>query len=268
LYTTQSLKPGIYKCNIEVTSNGGNQTIPVTLTVTPKPFLVVTPSSIIKQVAIGSSESETLTLTNTGGLGLFGTITSDQEWLNPSINIYKDETKTMFVVLNARDLKAGTYYGTITFTGNDQIIKVPVTLQCIVWITFQIGSRTVEVNKVKETIEAAPYLFQKRSYVPVRKLVESLPVLKYLKNAELVWNPEERKVTIILDDKTTELWVDNPMAKINGKETPIDPDNLNIAPQIRKGRTFLPLRFVSETLGYTVEWVASTQTIHIKYVVE
>ena len=267
-YDTQSLKPGIYKSNIEVTSNGGNQTIPVTLTITPKPFLVVTPSSIIKQVAIGSSESETLTLTNTGGLGLFGTIESDQEWLHPSINIYKDETKTMFAVLNARDLQAGTYYGTITFKGNDQIIKVPVTLQCIVWITFQIGSRTVEVNKQKETIESAPYLFQKRSYVPVRKLVESLPVLKYLKNAEMKWNPEERKVTILLNDKTIELWVDNPMAKINNKETPIDPDNLNIAPQIRKGRTFLPLRFVSETLGYTVEWVASTQTIHIKYVVE
>ena len=267
-YSTQSLKPGIYKSNIEVTSNGGNQTIPITLTVTPKPFLVVTPSSIIKQVAIGSSESETLTLTNTGGPGLYGTITSDQEWLHPSINIYKDETKTMFVVLNARDLKAGTYYGTITFTGNDQVIKVPVTLQCIVWITFQIGSRTVEVNKQKETIEAAPYLFQKRSYVPVRKLVESLPVLNYLKNAEMEWNPEERKVTIIVNDQTTELWVDNPIAKINGKDTPIDPDNLNIAPQIRKGRTFLPLRFISETLGYTVEWVASTQTIHIKYVVE
>ncbi|MCK5847918.1 MAG: PQQ-binding-like beta-propeller repeat protein [Caldisericia bacterium] len=268
LYATQSKPPGIYKSNIEVTSNGGNQTIPITLTITPKPFLVVTPGSIIKQVAIGSSDSVPLTLTNTGGLGLFGTITSDKEWLHNSINIYKDETKTMFVVLNARDLKAGTYYGTITFKGNDQIIKVPVTLQCIVWITFHIGSRTVEVNKVKETIEAAPYLFQKRSYVPVRKLVESLPVLNYLKNAEMEWNPEERKVTIIVNNQTTELWVDNPIAKINNIETPIDPDNLNIAPQIRKGRTFLPLRFVSETLGYTVEWVASTQTIHIKYVVE
>ncbi len=103
--------------------------------------------------------------------------------------------------------------------------------------------------------------------MPVRKLVESLPVLKYLKDAEMKWNPEERKVTILLHDKTIELWVDNPMAQINNKDVPIDPNNSNIAPQIREGRTFLPLRFVSETLGYTVEWVASTQTIHIKYIV-
>jgi hypothetical protein len=32
--------------------------------------------------------------------------------------------------------------------------------------------------------------------------------------------------------------------------TPIDPDNLNITPQIRSGRTFLPLRFISETLAW------------------
>jgi inhibitor of cysteine peptidase len=58
------------------------------------------------------------------------------------------------------------------------------------------------------------------------------------------------------------------MARVNGKETPIDPDNLNITPQIRSGRTFLPLRFISETLGYTVEWIGSTQTIHVKYIVQ
>jgi len=268
-YHTESLSPGIYKSTIVATSNGGNQTIPIVLTVVPKPHLVVTPMHIRKQVAIGSSESDTLFLSNTGGPGLSGTITSSDPWLLPSVNRYHDETQQVQVYLNAHDLQAGIYHGTLTFTGNDQVIVVPVTLECIVWITFRIGSTTVEVNKVKETIEAAPYLFQKRSYVPVRKLVESLPVVNYLKNAQILWNPEEQKVTLLLgEDLTVELWVDQPMAHVNGKETPIDPDNLNITPQIRSGRTFLPLRFISETLGYTVEWIGSTQTIHVKYIVQ
>ncbi len=268
-YHTESLSPGIYKGTIVATSNGGNQTIPIVLTVIPKPYLVVTPMFIRKQVAIGSSESDTLFLSNTGGPGLSGTITSSDPWLLPSVNRYHDETKQVQVYLNAQTLQAGIYHGTLTFTGNDQVIVVPVTLECIVWITFRIGSTTVEVNKVKETIEAAPYLFQKRSYVPVRKLVESLPVVNYLKNTEIVWNPEEQKVTLLVGEELTiELWVDRPMARVNGKETPIDPDNLNITPQIRSGRTFLPLRFISETLGYTVEWIGSTQTIHVKYIVQ
>jgi outer membrane protein assembly factor BamB len=266
-YDMKHFEPGLYKGEILIQTNGGNKTIPIHITITPKPFLVVHPLHVIKEVAIGSSESVTLTLKNTGGKGLFGTIHSDQDWLTPSQNLYKDDTTSIFLVLSARDLKAGTYHGNVTFTGNDQTIVVDVTLKCIVWITFQIGSTTVEVNKVKETISAPPYLFQKRSFVPVRKLVESLPVLNYLKNAEMKWDSKERKVTIIVGDKTTELWVDQSTAKVNGVETPIDPDNSNITPQIREGRTFLPLRFVSETLGYQVEWVGSTQTIHLKYIV-
>jgi ribosomal protein S19 len=167
--------------------------------------------------------------------------------------------------LDARSLKAGTYEGAITFAGNDQQIIVPVTLHCIVWITLQIGSKTIEVNKVDETIAAAPYLFEKRTYVPVRKLVESLPILHYLKNTELKWDDQERKVTIYVGEKTIELWVDNPVAKMNGQSIQIDPDNIRIAPQIQEGRTFLPLRFVAENLGYKVEWIAPTQTIHLKY---
>ncbi|MCK5847941.1 MAG: hypothetical protein KAH01_01940 [Caldisericia bacterium] len=174
----------------------------------------------------------------------------------------------MTFLLDAKNFKAGTYHGTVTFEGNDQIIEVPITIQCIVWITFHIGSRTVEVNKVEETISSAPYLYEGRSYVPVRKLVESLPLVKYLKNSEMKWDPVERKVTINVGEKKIELWIDNPLAKINGKEIQIDPNNDKVSPQIKEGRTFLPLRFTAENLGYKVEWEASTQAIHLKYIVK
>ncbi|MDO5479181.1 MAG: copper amine oxidase N-terminal domain-containing protein [Clostridia bacterium] len=34
-------------------------------------------------------------------------------------------------------------------------------------------------------------------------------------------------------------------------------------PVIKDSRTFIPLRFVSEQLGYNVEWIGETQTIKI-----
>ena len=100
--------------------------------------------------------------------------------------------------------------------------------------------------------------------MPVRKLVESLPLLNYLKNSEINWNAEKQKVTIQVGEKMIKLWVNYPVAKINGIDVQIDPDNQNITPQIKEGKTFLPLRFMAENL-VLVEWVASTQTIHIKY---
>jgi outer membrane protein assembly factor BamB len=264
-YNTDTLPAGQYKGAILLISNGGNQTIPIHLHIIDKPFLVVTPSNILQEVAIGSSAVLDLQLKNIGGDGLSGTIVSDQPWILVGSSTYSDGTKKLVITLDARSLKAGSYQGNITFSGNDQTIQVPVTLQCIVWITLHIGSRIIEVNKLKETIEAAPYLFEKRTFVPVRKLVESLPILKYLKNAELRWDDREQKVTILVGEKTIEVWIQQPNAKINGNEVQIDPYNSNIAPQIQEGRTFLPLRFIAENLGYTVEWVASTQTIHLKY---
>jgi outer membrane protein assembly factor BamB len=261
-------KYGLYESEIIFNSNGGEIKVPIVITVKQNPSLDVEPKEIIEQIALGSHTFAKLTLKNIGGDGLKGTIKSDQDWLVPHFDGYNDDTKEVNVTLNAKNLKAGNYHGNVIFTGNNQVIKVPVTLKCILWITFRIGSKTVKVNEVKQTIISAPYLFEKRSYVPVRKLVESLPLVNYVKNAEMKWDPIERKVTIYVNEETIELWVDDPMAKINNTDTPIDPDNSSIAPQIRNGRTFLPLRFVSETLGYTVEWVASTKTIHLKYIVK
>ena len=38
---------------------------------------------------------------------------------------------------------------------------------------------------------------------------------------------------------------------------------LNSAPRIKDSRTFIPVRFVSEMLGYNVAWDGATQTITI-----
>ncbi len=54
------------------------------------------------------------------------------------------------------------------------------------------------------------------------------------------------------------------MARINGKEAQID-ENPNVTPMIVSGRTFLPLRYVAENLGFAVGWDGETQTITLTY---
>ena len=60
--------------------------------------------------------------------------------------------------------------------------------------------------------------------------------------------------------------MDNPKAKVNGTETWIDSDNHNVKPIIQNSRTLLPLRFVAESLGCSVDWNAATNTITITYI--
>jgi N-acetylmuramoyl-L-alanine amidase len=44
----------------------------------------------------------------------------------------------------------------------------------------------------------------------------------------------------------------------NGKTTQMDS-----APLIENGRTYLPARYIAEALGYTVQWNAAGQTVNI-----
>lgn len=97
-----------------------------------------------------------------------------------------------------------------------------------------------------------------RTVVPIRAIVEAL-------GGTIAWDGNIRKVTINFKDATIELWIDNPKAKVDGKETWIDSGNHNVKPVIKNGRTMLPLRFVAESLGCSVDWNATTKTITIKY---
>lgn len=61
-----------------------------------------------------------------------------------------------------------------------------------------------------------------------------------------------------------ELQINNPKAKINGKEQWIDSSNPAVVPMILPpGRTFVPIRFISEAFGAEVQWDGSTRTVRI-----
>ena len=53
-----------------------------------------------------------------------------------------------------------------------------------------------------------------------------------------------------------ELWVNNPIAQVNGQDVPIDIENREVVPFIvpEWGRTMGPYRFIAEALGTKVEW--------------
>lgn len=103
------------------------------------------------------------------------------------------------------------------------------------------------------------------TYMPVRAILEAL-------GAKIDWIAAERKVDISLaksDGSEThlELWIDNPVAKLNGKEVKIvSVDGKTILyPTIVASRTMLPLRFAVESVGGEVGWIAAEQAIEIIY---
>nr|WP_312038105.1 LamG-like jellyroll fold domain-containing protein [Pelotomaculum terephthalicicum] len=73
------------------------------------------------------------------------------------------------------------------------------------------------------------------------------------------WTASESKVTIGYQGTSIDLWIGQNTARVNGQEKALD-----VAPFVSAtGRTMLPLRFVTESLGSQVQWDGATQSITI-----
>ncbi len=126
-------------------------------------------------------------------------------------------------------------------------------------IRLNIGRTEYYVDDERRIMDAAPMLEESRTLLPIRYVVEPL-------GAFVSWNRLTQKVTVTLDETVVELWVGQNQARVNGVYRFIDEDNPNVMPMIvPPGRTMLPIRFITESLGCQVAWDAPTEEVTVIY---
>ena len=96
-----------------------------------------------------------------------------------------------------------------------------------------------------------------RTLVPVRLISENL-------QAKVVWEKATNTITITQDEQTIVLTIGSNVALINGVETPV-PDNVSVSLVTHEqiARTMVPVRFVSENLGATVNYQQAERNVDI-----
>ena len=116
---------------------------------------------------------------------------------------------------------------------------------------FQVKKAGVLVNNKKLKTEFSPYIKQGRTFVPIREITENL-------GADVKWNNRDKSIKISLNGDVIDMKINSPNVRVNGKK--ISLDNAQ-APQLalyssprKETKTMVPLRFISETFGYDVEW--------------
>lgn len=120
---------------------------------------------------------------------------------------------------------------------------------------FKIGDTKYTVNGVEKTMDVAPYLKNGRTYLPVRFVAQSLGVA----DNNIMWNEAEQSVVLIKGDRVVKLTIGSTTMMINGVAFTMD-----VAPEIvDPGRTMLPLRWVSQALGASVNWDNNTQKVTV-----
>lgn len=109
----------------------------------------------------------------------------------------------------------------------------------------------IEEEKKEHIFEAEALMVEGRKLVPIRLLLETL-------GAEVSWDKKSNTVICYIEDTEIKIPVGSNVAIINGIPRLID-----VSAYIIDGKTYVPIRFVGETLGYLVEYDCNTETISI-----
>ena len=120
---------------------------------------------------------------------------------------------------------------------------------------FKIGDTKYKIGDKEETMDVAPYVKNNRTYLPVRYVAYALGVTP----GNILWDNSNGTVTLIKGDRVIQVQIKSKVMLINGAKVVMD-----VAPELKDGRTMLPFRWIAQALGASVEWDEATQTVTMK----
>lgn len=109
----------------------------------------------------------------------------------------------------------------------------------------------VVVDGVPLELETPPVMEAGRTLVPMRALFETL-------GAEVSWEEARREAAAVTPEREIVFAIDNPRAAVNGWVRMMD-----VPARLVQDKTMVPLRFLSENLGYRVDWDEADRRVRI-----
>lgn len=133
-----------------------------------------------------------------------------------------------------------------------------LVLLCILAITFSAQASndpTVSINGELRMISPPAVIKNDRTMVPVRFIIEDQAL-----QGQVYWEGEQQKVAMDCRGKYIEFFIGSSYAMVDGQRVSFD-----TAPYIYQDRTYVPLRFLVETLGAKVSWESQTRRVNIQF---
>lgn len=205
----------------------------------------------------------TVKLANLGAGTLSGSFDGLPEYVTVLPRSYGAGVSSAAITVQTAELERRSYAVVMRVTGTGGGLAMPIRFAVVesvpTHIVLRIGQKTATVNGSAVALEAASFIdgASSRTMVPVRLIAEAF-------GADVAWNPATRKVTI-QTAKSAARKATTIVLQVGSRQVLIDghAQSLDAPAQIRGGRTFVPVRMVTEALGASVRWDAATQTVYI-----
>lgn len=110
-----------------------------------------------------------------------------------------------------------------------------------VWM--QLNSKQLKIGDKTTTMDTAPVVKNGTTYIPLRYLGEGI-------GAKVSWNKAAGQVTVTAGSDTMKFWINNTKVDVNGTTKTLSANAIVNS----DGRTLVPLRSITELLGWDVKW--------------
>lgn len=170
-------------------------------------------------------------------------VTIDEQKLNDevinkgkfNITVYANQPTTADIVVGVKAANGAIYAGTLTYTFGEESIPAGTS------VVMTLGSTEMIVNnQLVDMKDAAPFAQDNRTFVPFRALGEAL-------GAKVDYDQDAKTVTYKLGSSEIVMTLGSKDYTVNGVKKTMD-----VAPFAKDNRTYVPVRFVGEGLGFTV----------------
>ena len=174
----------------------------------------------------------------------------------PEFGVPLKPTDLRTVIMQAPNYCAGEHLAATDAAGKSFCGICGVSLQDApaatgVELKMTVGKTDYTVNGETKTMDVAPIIANSRTMLPVRYVAEAL-------GATIAWDGATSTATITTADTEVRITVGASEAVVNGKAVTLDSPAF-----IENSRTYMPVRFVAETLGGAVAWDGATSTATI-----
>lgn len=144
------------------------------------------------------------------------------------------------------------------------VLCLALLLNCTVSLTYadtdiikESPNIKILINGKPSTYKSVPVTLNGRTLLPFREVLNNLGVAN--DDEHIIWNASQKSVTIIKDSTRIFLKIGSTTAYVNS-----NPVSIDVPPIIYKDRTYIPARFIAQTLGMKVSWDPVSKSVLLK----